>query len=615
MKLTIPNLPAAKTATHRVLELIAPPPEMSISEWADKYRRLSPEASSEAGVWNTSAAEYQRGIMDAISDDGVESVVIMSCAQVGKTEMILNLIGYHVDMEPSPLLCVQPTLDMAQTFSKDRLAPMLRDTPALKGKVKDPRARDSGNTTLKKNFAGGHITMCGANSPSSLASRPCRVVLMDEVDRFPFSAGTEGDPCELAKRRAATFHNRKFVMVSTPTVAGQSRIEAEFEKSDKREYHVPCPHCEHMQTLRWSNVHWETDKPETAAYACEECGGLWNDADRFRAVRRGEWRATAPFVDTAGFRLNGLYSPWTSLESAVRQFLVAKRDPAQLRVFVNTFFGETFTEEGEGVDELDVMANVEPAWGNLPESGVIVTAGVDVQDDRLESQAILWSRDEEAHVIETQTFHGDPSSANVWNDLDHYLQTTWETEDGRTLGIRATCIDSGGHHTQAVYQFCKPRYGRRIFAIKGVGGEGKAIVGRPSKNNHIKCPLFPIGVDTAKETIYSRLQIREEGAGYIHFPDTLDEEYFLQLTAEKVVKKYHKGFYKREWVKTRRRNEALDTFVYAYAALNCLGISVNLLAQRSAKRAQKATEADAQPTKRRRVQQPRRGGGFVNGWR
>jgi phage terminase large subunit GpA-like protein len=191
---------------------------------------------------------------------------------------------------------------------------------------------------------------------------------------------------------------------------------------------------------------------------------------------------------------------------------------------------------------------------------------------------------------------------------------TWETEDGRELIIRAACVDSGGHHTQAVYQFCKPRYGRRIFAIKGVGGEGKAIVGRPSKNNHIKCPLFPIGVDTAKETIYSRLQIREEGAGYVHFPDTLDDEYFKQLTAEKVVKKYHKGFYKREWVKTRRRNEALDTFVYAYAALNCLGVSVNLIAQRSVKRAQKV-EGDEPKQRRRRTQQPRRGGGFVNGWR
>lgn len=614
MKLTIPNLPAAKAATERVLNLIAPPPELSVSQWADRFRRLSPEASSEAGVWNTSAAEYQRGIMDAISDDSVESVVIMSCAQVGKTEMILNLVGYHIDQEPAPMLVVQPTLDMAQTFSKDRLAPMLRDTPNLKGKVKDARARDSGNTTLKKNFAGGHVTMCGANSPSSLASRPCRVVLCDEVDRFPLSAGTEGDPVELAKRRAATYHNRKFVMVSTPTVAGASRIEAEFEKSDKREYHVPCPHCGHMQTLRWSNVHWETDKPETASYACEECGGLWSDADRFRAVRRGEWRATAPFVETAGFRLNGLYSPWTSLESAVRQFLVAKRDPAQLRVFVNTFFGEVYEETGEGVDQLDIMANIEPAWQKLPEAGVLMTAGVDVQDDRLESQVIMWSRDEEAHVVDVQTFIGDPSSAGVWSDLDAYLANTWETEDGRELPIRAACIDSGGHHTQAVYKFCKPRYGRRIFAIKGVGGEGKAIVGRPSKNNHIKCPLFPIGVDTAKETIYSRLQIREAGAGYIHFPDTLDEEYFKQLTAEKVVKKYHKGFYKREWVKTRRRNEALDTFVYAYAALNCLGVSVNLIAQRSIQRAQKA-ETEEPKQRRRRVQQPRRGGGFVNGWR
>lgn len=613
--ITIPNKQAAKIVVQRTLDAVKPPPDLSISEWADQYRVLSSEASSEYGAWNTSRAEYQRGIMDAISDDNIEEITIMSCAQVGKTEMILNLIGYHVAQDPAPMLVVQPTLEMAQTFSKDRLAPMVRDCPTLADKIKDPRARDSGNSILKKQFAGGHITMCGANSPSSLASRPVRLVLCDEVDRFPNSAGTEGDPIDLAKRRATTFTNRKIVMVSTPTVKDASRIEAAFEETDKREYHVPCKDCGEEQVLRWSNVKWDKDKPETAAYICEHCGSVWDDAARFRAIRRGRWVATNPSVGKAGFRLSGLCSPWTPIESAVREFLEAKKLPETLRVWVNTYLGETFAESGERVQEHDIAERREN-WGEkVPNGVVMVTAGIDVQDDRLEVEVLGIGRDEETWSLDYKVLYGDPAAPQLWSDLDALMATTYEREDGFELIIQSGAIDTGGHFTQAVYKYCKPRYGRRIFAIKGVGGEGKPLIGRPSTNNNMKCKLFPIGVDTAKEIVYSRLRIQDKGAGYCHFPIDRDDEYFRMLTAEEIVTRFHKGFRKREWRKTRARNEALDCRVYAIAASAILNTNINAMASRQKARQKPDDVAEEVKVERRTARRRPPSTGFANSWR
>lgn len=600
------------TIAQKTMGLLAPPPELKISDWADQYRRLSSEASSEAGQWSTNRAEYQRGIMDAISDDKIEQVVVMSSAQIGKTEMILNLIGFHIDREPCPILVVQPTQDMAATFSRDRVAPMLRDTACLSKKIKDPRSRDSGNTLYSKQFDGGHVTFIGSNSASGLASRPIRLVLFDEVDRYQVTS--EGDAIELAKKRATTFWNKKFVAVSTPTNKGSSRIEAMFENSDKREYYVPCGDCGEYQTLRWSSVQWEQDAPETACYVCEHCGSVWDDAARFRAIRKGEWRATAPFVGTAGFRLSALYSPWVSLEAGVRDFLQAKKLPETLRVFVNTFLGETWEEAGDRVSELEISTHREDYGGKVPDDVVILTAGCDVQDDRLEIEVMGSCRDSETYSIEFHTIYGDPSSANVWSELDAYIRQSWERHDGKKLFIKSTAIDSGGHHTQAVYKFCKPRLSQRVFAIKGVGGEGKPMVGRPSTNNNLKCKLFPIGVDTIKEMVYSHLKIKEQGAGYCHFPNTYPDEYFLQLTAEKVVKKFHKGFHRREWVKVRARNEALDCRVYAIAALSIINANVNMIAQRSSSDREEDVETP-KVRKSNRVMRPPRNGGFVNGWR
>lgn len=593
---------------------MTPPPNLSISEWADSFRKLSPEASAEPGQWKTSRAEYQRGIMDAFSDPGIDEVVVMTCAQVGKTEILNNVCGYFIAQDASPILVVQPTLDMAQTWSKDRLSTMIRDSSDLQGLVRDPRARDSGNTTLHKIFPGGHITACGANSPSSLASRPIRVVLCDEVDRYPVSAGSEGDPVSLAKKRSATFWNRKIGMFSTPTNKGASRIETAWEESDKRTFHVSCPHCDFRSTLKWAQVRWEEDQPETAAYLCEECGAFWSDADRIRAIRGGEWVAEQPGRRVAGFRLSGLYSPWTPLESAVREFLEAKKQPATLRVFVNTFLGETWEEQGDAVDDYQVSSRKESFGETLDRGILLLTAGVDVQDDRLEVEIVGWGKDEESWSLDYRTVYGDPSSPAVWQDLDNILGQQFEREDGKFLIVRSACIDSGGHHTNSVYQYVRPREGKRIFAIKGVGGEGKPIVGRPSTNNIGKIRLFPVGVDTAKQLLYSRLKITEAGPGYCHFPESRNDEYFRQLTAEKVVTRYHKGFARREFVKTRPRNEALDVRVYAMAAFAILNLNINAMAQRQFMQHENPPEPQ-KPTEQTLRRRPQKSGGFINGWR
>jgi phage terminase large subunit GpA-like protein len=597
---------------RKTLRAFKPPPDLKVSDWADQDRKLSPEASAEPGQWITSRAEYQRGIMDAFSDPSVEMVVVMSSAQVGKTEILNNVIGFHVAQDPSPMLVVQPTLDMAQTWSKDRLAPMLRDTPALQGLVKDPRARDSGNTTLHKIFPGGHITACGANSPSSLASRPVRVVLCDEVDRYPVSAGSEGDPVSLARKRASTFWNRRIGLFSTPTNKGNSRIEAAFEESDKRLYFVPCPHCKHEQSLKWSSVQWEQDKPETSQYACEECGSLWTDAERVRAIRHGKWSPTSEFKRVAGFHLSGLYSPWTPLDVAVREFLEAKKQPATLRVWVNTYLGETWEEQGEQVDDYAIAERREPFGETLPIEVVLLTAGVDVQDDRLEVEIVGWGRDDESWSIDYRTVYGDPSSPAVWQDMDSILSQQFEREDDSILMVRAACVDSGGHHTNSVYNYVRPREGKRIFAIKGVGGEGKPLVGKPGRNNIGKIKLFPIGVDTAKDVLFSRMRITEPGPGYMHFPLSRSDEYFRQLTAEKLVTRYHKGFARREWVKIRPRNEALDVRVYAMAALGILNLNINAMADRVMMKHENPPEPKQSPQPKRNSRQT---GGFVQSWR
>lgn len=539
-----------------------PPPKMTVSEWSDSNRHLSPESSAEPGRWFTARAEYQRSIMDALCDPLIDTIVMMSSAQVGKTEILNNICGYFIDQDPSPILVVQPTVDMGSAWSKDRLAPMLRDTPCLRGKVQDPRSRDSGNTTLHKIFPGGHITITGSNSAAGLASRPIRVVLADELDRWPASAGTEGDPLKLAFKRATTFWNRKKVVVSTPTVKGFSRIEDMFNESDKRRYWVPCPECSTFQTMKWSQVQWPKDKPEDALYYCEACGCEITDADKLAMVRNGEWRAEGESRGVAGFHLNELYSPWRSFADVACDFVEAKKNPETLRVWVNTSLGETWEEAGETVDASPLFHRRENL-SVVPMQVGILTSGIDVQADRLEVSVIGWGVDEEAWVLSHTMLLGDPAKQEVWRDLDVFLGKRYPHASGRELSVKISCLDMG-YQTAEVVSYTRSRW-PKVIAVKGQPTEGRLLT-KIVGVGHAK--RIDVGVHTAKDAIYARLKIAEEGKGYVHFSNTLDSEYFAQLTAEKIATKFVKGRPFREFVKIRPRNEALDCFVYALAALH-----------------------------------------------
>lgn len=557
--------------------------------------------------------------MDSCTDPVVKEIVVMAAAQTGKSEALLNLIGYHIDLDPAPILIMQPSLEMARAFSQDRITAGLIDTtPCLRGKVAEAKAKDSGNTILSKSFPGGHVTLVGSNSPASLASRPIRIVMCDEVDRYPASAGEEGDPIALAKKRSATFWNRKILLTSTPTVKGASRIESAYEESDQRRYYVKCPHCEDSFVMNWQHVHWEEGNPKSACIVCEHCGTNWSDADRHNAVRHGEWVATEPFNGVAGFHLNALISPWVVLSDLVEEFISARKDPMRLRTFINTALAETWEEQGDSIDDHSVAKRRENYEG-IPEDVVMLTAGVDVQDDRLEVEIVGWGMGEESWNIDYRVIYGDPSSPRIWGQLDEIIQGKYDHPMGDELTIRATCVDSGGHHTRAVYNYAKTRAGYRVFAVKGVGGEGRPIVGRASRNNIGKIPLYAVGVDTAKELHYARLKIDEPGPGYCHFPASRDEEYFKQLTAEKLITKYFKGYAKRTWVKTRTRNEALDVRVYAIAAFAILNINMDSLARRFYANVERRNVSDEEtkPVKPHPLvaaKKPSRGG-FANNWR
>lgn len=545
-------------------------------------------------------------------------MVFVSASQCGKTECLLNAIGYHIHHDAAPMLLVQPTLEMAQAFSKDRLAPMVRDTPALGGKIADPRTRDSGNTTLHKTFPGGHITLCGSNSPASLASRPVRIVLLDEVDRFAQSAGTEGDPVLLAVRRSATFWNRKVVLTSTPTIKGESRIMTAFEESDQRRYWVPCPHCEARQVLEWKSVFWQEGKPETAHYVCTKCGTSWDERDRLSAIAQGEWRAENEFSGIAGFHLPGLCSPWISLGQAAADFLRAKAGGSeQLQTWVNTYLADVWDDnDGETVDELGLYARRE-SWEAVPESVQVITAGVDTQDDRLEITFCGWGAQEECWVLEHRIIYSDPSTPNCWQELTQALSERWTRADGVELRTQRACIDSGGHHTQSVYQFAM---GNRIAsAIKGVfGSEDDPLVKRPSKQG-ARVQVFPLVSNKAKASIYFRLQRKDHGPGFIHFHESLDPEWFEQLTAERMKRTYNRGKLSYSFKAIRARNEALDCMAYALGALAMLNIrDWTTLQRRNEEKAKPATvsqdaETQQEPQRPRRRPPQRRAGNWVTG--
>lgn len=560
------------------LGIFKPPPEQTVSEWADAERFLSSESSASPGRFKTDIVEYMREPMDMVGKPCVDSITLMTSAQVGKSTVIENVIGYFIHHDPCPILHISPTLDSMKMFSKERLAPMIRDTPSLTGLVKDARSRDSGNTLNSKTFPGGHIAMVGSNAPSGLASRPIRVLVADEVDRFEASAGTEGDPLSLAIKRTTTFWNRVLIYVSTPGLKDQSRIEKAYLEGDQRERWCPCPHCGESQVLRWSQVRWQERNPNTAFYECEHNGCVWDDQDRRRAVRDGEWRAQKPFNGNLSYHLSQLYSPFAPLSDGVRDFLSSKDDPQRLKTWTNTFLGETWEEKGSRLEWSDLLdrrsdyAIREP----IPEEVTVITAAVDTQDDRFEVEFVGWGDDHRSWSLGYHKIYGDLSTPAPWRDLQDLLKETFVHPLFGEMVPRSMMIDSGGHYTSEVYRFA-PQV-PHLVAIKGVEGSGKPMVGRPMKNTIGGARVLPLGVDTIKEMVVARLRNNDPDApGYCCFPatDAYGEEYFLGLTAEELRRTYIRGFPVLRWSKIRQRNEPFDLRVYNTAALEALGIDLN----------------------------------------
>jgi phage terminase large subunit GpA-like protein len=570
---------------------LRPDPREPMSQWADKYRVLNQTYAAEPGRWRTERTPYLREIMDAFSPTArCEFVAVMKGAQLGFTEILTNMLGYIIHRAPGPAMMVQPTQNLAKRFSKQRLATMIDDVPVLRGKVADPRARDSGNTTMAKNFDGGVLFLAGANSAADLRSAPVRYLLLDEVDAYPYDVDDEGDPIELAVNRTKTFARRKVLIGSTPTVKDVSRVEREFLKGDQRFFEVPCPHCATPQSLEWQHVKWDKDAdgqhdPETAFYACPHCGGKIEEHHKKPMLAQGQWVARKPENNLGdrrrSYHINSLYSPWESWASLVYKFLDAQRDPHLLKTFINTALGECWDEEANRVDQNDLAKRAEAyPLRTIPKGGLIVTGGIDVQDNRLEVVLWAWGRAEEAWVVDYQVFFGSPAEPTVWTDLERYLAQPLTHEVGTAMVPRAVAIDTGGHHTQQVYDFARRNRHKGVIAVKGMSVANRPVISKPSaqdvtargKTIRGGVQLWPVGTDTAKQVIYGRFGI-EEGPGRMHFSNDLPDEFYAQITAEKMATRYHKGHPRIEWVKpSHRRNEVLDCTVYALAAAYQLGM-------------------------------------------
>jgi phage terminase large subunit GpA-like protein len=507
--------------------------------------------------------------MDAVTDARVREVVVMKSAQIGWTEILGNVVGFHVDRDPAAILLIQPTLDMAEAWSKDRLAPMVRDTPALRGKIKDARARDSGNTLLHKRFPGGHITMAGANSPASLASRPIRVVLCDEVDRYPASAGAEGDPISLARKRSTTFWNRKLLMGSTPTVKGSSRIEAAFEVSDKRHLEVPCPHCETFDRLRWECVKWPEQNPRAAYYACPHCGSVINDADKLRMLQQGRWCATAQSDGVAGFHIWEAYSPWVTFGQLAAAFVEAKRTPQTLQTWVNTSLGETWVEQGEAPTwERVSKQRSDYQSGDVPAGVLALVAGVDVQKNRLVYVVRGFGAEMFSALIEHGELWGETDQPAVWTRLANLLAERW----GDDQAISAMMVDSG-YRADQVYAFAR-RF-PQVRATKGHDTLPKPI--QPSKvdvtvrGRVVKRGLQIFHLDSSyfKGWVHGRIAwpIGEPGAWLL--PEDVSDDYCKQIVAESLIT-LPNG--KKVWKQTAPDNHYLDAEAMAAAGAYLLQV-------------------------------------------
>lgn len=596
-------------AEYLVAELLAeflrPPAAITVSQWADANRMLSGKASSEPGPWRTDRTPYLRQIMDDLSArSSVQEVVVMFAAQLGKSESGMNWLGYIIDNEPGPVMCVQPTTDMAKRFSRQRIAPMLEESPVLRRKVRENRSRDDANTTLMKDFAGGVMVVSGANSAAGLRSMPVRYLFLDEIDAYPLDVDGEGDPVALAEKRTSTFARRKVLKVSTPTTKDFSRIESAYQATNACKFHVPCPHCDTPQVLEWGGpdkphgLKWRKNAeghPDLASvhYVCAHCGAFIEEHHKPVMLAAGQWVATktaAKGAKATGYHMSALYAPlgWISWADLVNQWHEAavdaqKGDVSKLKTFTNTVLAETWEERGERTDEHALQARAEPyKLCTVPRGALVLTAGVDVQRDRWELTVYGWGRGLESWVIDVAVIHGNPAVDEEWAPVLEYLQRRYHQADGwLTMGLSATSIDSSDQ-THAVYNWVSRAQHqiKSLRAIKGDGNDNLPILG-PSSLQEINwrgrkvqrgIKLWRVGVDAAKDLLLGQLAIQQPGPGYVHFSDELPREFYEQLTAEQRVLARVNGRESYRWIKRRPRNEQLDNRNYAMHAAMGLGL-------------------------------------------
>lgn len=576
-----------------------PPEDLTVTEWAEKKRRLSSESSAEPGPWRTSRTPYLREPMDAFTDTRVRRIVMVAASQVGKSEFINNTIGYIIDEDPGSILFVHPTTIDAKEYSKLRIAPMVRDCPTLAKKVVAPKSRETGNTILQKTYPGGILTMCGSTEAHSLASKPIRYVFGDERDRWATSAGNEGDPWSLAMARQKTFYNAKAVEVSTPTVKGRSAIEASYVQGTMERWKSRCPNCGEYHEIQFRDIRYEYETNVVAGtktfkvlkvfYVCPDCGYTFSEAEMKK--QPAHWEAENPDAIEHGVRsfwLNAFVSPWAPWNAIILEYLQATGDTRKLQVVYNTSFGELWEDRGDVMDEDEMMARREVYDAELPDGVLVLTAGVDTQDNRMEYEIIGHGHFGETWGIEKGIIMGVPDESAVWEHLDEQVfSRVLHFKDGLGLRVSLTFVDEGGHYTQEVRQECNRRIKQKVFCIKGMPGPDKPFTAPPKKQKIVikgkivgNCWQYQIGVDSGKQSIMDSLKVQTPGSKYCHFPkrDDYGFDYFKGLLSEHLVYKAdHKQPWQWEKIPGHERNEALDCRNYALAAFRAMNPNLDAI--------------------------------------
>ncbi len=635
--------PVARQALEKeyavIRSLWEPPSDLTVSQWAQANRFMPKGATSRPGDWRADA--FQVGIMDEFNNPETREIVVMKCTQIGWTEILNNIVGFIIVNDPQPVMMVRPTADDARNYGRQRFTAMLQNCPALRERVREVKEKRGGNTLLMKLFAGGFFKLVGANAGSGLRSEALRVILGDEVDGYPDDVDKEGDPIEIMKRRLDTYEDYKLLLGSTPAKPkGISRIEREFLRSDQRYFHVPCPHCGFMQRLVWRDPKTKEYRlrfdrlkdgrvdPASVRYVCAGCTKGIDERYRKQMIDAGRWVATFPGLRIAGFHINALYAPWKQdlWKDLAQEWIDAQDNQELLRAFVNLRLGETFEEQGETV-AADVLAQRREKYACEVPAGVgALTLTIDVQDNRLECLITGFGAGEESWIIKHEAFWGDPGFSgpgSVWEQLEAFRLTQLTCAGGRKVVIDVTLIDSGGHHTDTVYDYVQPRQNSRdrVFALKGVDYHTKPVLVQENATKKKAIRLFTVATYPAKDRIYSRLKLPapEPGsaapAGFIHLPDWTTDEFLAQITGEKKLgiidrrtrtKKYI-------WRKTHSSNEALDLTVYALAALHVLQGSLHKCRDLSAAAAILASPPDGNPPPTSTPSRGNTGGNWVTG--